>query len=257
MAPIYADHPFQLCESIRFRNGKAGDADQFDRAASEMSVVHNLVIRGLNAIYLQAPHIQPSDEKSFCTFITLWHVFIHHHHSEEEESFFPAVEKMAGEKGIMDVNVSQHHEFHDGLDSLAKYAADCVSGEDEYDGARVTRIIDGFGAVLVQHLAEELPCLRDLRRFGEEKMADLDKLFEEQGDKVKTWLSLPDMAVILSMHDTQYEDGLWANWPPIPAPVKLLITHAVGPMARSQALKFGPVDKSGKMRPLYAIPKNT
>ncbi len=74
---------------------------------------HNDMIQGLNSIYLQAPHVQTKDQRSFCSYIIRWHQLLHVHHSAEEAEFFPDVEAMAGERGIMEANVDQHHAFTD------------------------------------------------------------------------------------------------------------------------------------------------
>lgn len=156
--------------------------DSFDEIASEMANVHNMMVRGLNAIYLQAPHVQPSDEKHFCTFIMHWHKLIFTHHAGEEEHAFPAIEAMAGVKGIMNNNVEQHHAFHGGLETLGAYVTDCKAGKQKYDGRKIVEIIDGFGAALAEHLADEIPTLVGLRQYGE-KMSGFAKMFSAEGDK--------------------------------------------------------------------------
>lgn len=57
------------------------------------------------------------------------------------------------------------------------------------------------------------------------------------------------------MHDANYEGGIWADWPPMPAPVKVLAKYVFGPL-NSNVVKFGPCDTSGNMRPLYAVPED-
>lgn len=155
-----------------------------------MACVHNVVLRGLNAIYLQAPHVQPEDVKSFCAFIGHWHSIISLHHAGEEEEGFPMIEKMAGEEGIMDVHVEQHHTFLPRLDDLGEYAEDCAAGREKYDGRRIVEIIDEFGAVLAGHLADEIPTIEGLRKYGEEKMAGLKEVLkaEEERNKVSSLL---------------------------------------------------------------------
>ena len=150
-----------------------------------MASMHNLVLRGLNAIYLQAPHVQPADETSFCAFIGNWHSIITLHHMAEEEDGFPLIEEMAGEKGIMDESVDQHHAFLGGLDGLGKYAAECAAGREKYDGKRVVEMIDGFGPELAGHLEDEIPTIEGLRRYGVEKMAGLKGVLEAEAERNK------------------------------------------------------------------------
>lgn len=158
MAPVYADHPFTPIPTPVLTNKQNGVAsDMFDQLASEMALVHNMLVLGLNAIYLQAPHIKPADEKGFLNLIRIWYGMLHHHHSDEETSFFPIVEDMVGEKGIMDANVEQHHAFHEPLHAFHACFEAFAAGEEKYDGNRLVELIDAFGPVLVQHLADEIP----------------------------------------------------------------------------------------------------
>ncbi|KAF6807284.1 hypothetical protein CMUS01_14155, partial [Colletotrichum musicola] len=54
MAPVYADHPYALIPSPAFQDSKDEkgpvEPDMFCRVASEMAMVHNMAIRGLNSI---------------------------------------------------------------------------------------------------------------------------------------------------------------------------------------------------------------
>lgn len=152
----------------------------FDRIASEMTNVHNVLIRGLNSIYLQAPHIQPADEKSFCKYIIGWHGRLHSHHTGEERLFFPAIERLSGVKGIMDGNVEQHRVFHDGVDELKACVEHMLNGKTKYDGGKIVAIIDGFGSALTRHLADEIPTILSLKQYGKEKMGPLNKVVEQE-----------------------------------------------------------------------------
>jgi hypothetical protein len=184
MAPVYADHPFPLIPSPKYANIKAGQpTDLFDKCATEMACVHNLMVRNLNAIYLQAPHILPADEHNFLNFARIWYELLHTHHTGEEEGFFPMIEALAGEKGMMEGNVEQHHAFHDPLTAFHEYVEACYAGKDKYDGGKIVGLIDAFGPTLMQHLADEIPTISGLRRFGSEKMKDLPKRFDEEGEK--------------------------------------------------------------------------
>lgn len=147
-----------------------------------MALVHNMLIRGLNSIYLQAPHIQPKDEASFLNYILAWYAILHTHHEGEEADFFPTVEKMSGAEGIMATNVEQHHAFQPGLEALVAYAKSALAKTEKYDGTRIVSLIDAFGHVLAQHLADEIPTLLSLRQYGD-KMASLKKRFDEEGEK--------------------------------------------------------------------------
>ncbi|KAH8903565.1 hemerythrin HHE cation binding domain-containing protein [Coniochaeta sp. PMI_546] len=253
MAPVYADHPFPLIKSPEFTNKQNGTkTDIFDHCASEMACVHNLLIRGLNAIYLQALYIKPADEKSFVNYILTFSALLHAHHTGEEVDFFPTVEAMAGEKGMMEANVEQHHAFHDPLEAFDQYIQAIAAGQDKYDGKKVVGLIDAFGPALMQHLADEIPTIQGLRKYGD-KMADLQKKFDEEGEKNMKKVGLKGLSVCLTMMDLHYEDDTWINWPPMPAVVNFLCRNVIWWFVRDTA-KFGACDRVGNLKPLYAVP---
>ena len=148
-----------------------------------MANAHNLLLRGLNAIYNQAPYIKPADVTSFLHFCDTWYMGISIHHDGEENDFFPAIEQMCGEKGIMEANVEQHAQFHDGLEGFGRYIKSCLEGNEDFDGQRLVTMIDGFGTVLGAHLSDEISTLMGLKRFGDEKMKGLMKALAADAEK--------------------------------------------------------------------------
>jgi hemerythrin-like domain-containing protein len=146
-----------------------------------MALAHNILIRGLNSIYRQAPYVKPEEQKDFVGYAQNFVNVLSVHHASEEESFFPDVEKMSGEAGVMEKNVEQHHEFHDGLHELQDYLGKVADGVKTYDGQYLVKVIDGFGPSLSQHLAEEIQCLLELKRYGPDKMKGLAKALEAEG----------------------------------------------------------------------------
>lgn len=131
-----------------------------------MCTIHNLIVRGLNSVYLQAPHITPADEKDFTEYMKLWCTLVSTHHHEEEEHFFPWVEELTGEKGLMAGNLEQHKAFHGGLEKFIEYIDEIQSGKAKYDGKKVVQIIDSFGQVLTEHLGDEIPTLMGLKKYS-------------------------------------------------------------------------------------------
>lgn len=198
---VYADHPFKLIPTPEFQGIKNSEdyvvsitqqrsdilqlllktsqPDMYDRVASGMAVAHCMIIRGLNSVYLQAPHIQSRDQEAFVQYALRWCWEIEVHHDGEENGFFPAVEELTGEPGVMDANVKQHAVFHDGVAVLHTYLKEVLDGKEKYDGLRIISLIDSFGEALAQHLSDEIPTLQNLRRFGDEKMATFEQRMNE------------------------------------------------------------------------------
>lgn len=149
-----------------------------------MVIVHNIIIRGLNSVYLQAPHVEPKDYGDFIGYALCWHELVQSHHSGEEAILFPGIEQGAGERGIMDRNVHQHgkhdcvcvvsfiyfslaEEFHPGLNAYTSYLLEAKANPPIFSGTRLVQIIDSFASVLTSHLTDEIPTLVSLSRFGD------------------------------------------------------------------------------------------
>lgn len=82
--------------------------DQYVEGASIMVLGHNVIIRGLNSIYRQAPHLKPEDHADFIAYAKCWSEILGAHHKMEETSLFPQIEARTGETGLMQDNVEQH-----------------------------------------------------------------------------------------------------------------------------------------------------
>jgi hemerythrin-like domain-containing protein len=137
-------------------------------AGSEMALVHNMIIRILNCIYLQAPNVKlDKDIEDFTTFMYAWTVLIHEHHGNEEKFFFPWLEEDIGVAGYMEKNIEQHHAFAPGMKRFDEYVTALRAGTEKFDGAKVRSIIDDFGEILALHLKEEIEAFEELERFGD------------------------------------------------------------------------------------------
>lgn len=134
-----------------------------------MALAHNLLLRNLNAIYLQAMGVKlPTDITDFVIMCQIWWETVHHHHSMEEEHFFPLIEEYSGEKDIMETNIHQHAAFQAGVEQFRIYVFQTTP--EEYDGRTLIKIIDSFGPVLTKHLTEEIDSLLALDKFGGDKL---------------------------------------------------------------------------------------
>ncbi|VBB80616.1 Putative protein of unknown function [Podospora comata] len=260
MAPVYADHPFPPIQTPVFaaKQDPHAKVDSFDRAASEMANAHNLMIRGLNSIYLQAPHITAPDVKPFCRYIAAFTNLIHVHHHGEETHFFPEVERLSGVEGIMETNVHQHGVFKKGLHDLDDYINGVLADKQEYDGKGVVQMIDVFGKSLVEHLRDEIPTLQRLREVDGEgrKMAEaIERIMGEEGESSMKALGMPGMLWCFANLDIHVEDDIWLDWPAAPGPVKFLYRNVFW-WVYTDLRKFGSVDRNGKLRALYAVPKS-
>lgn len=95
--------------------------------ASHMTISHNSLIRGFNSIYQQAPRISASDYKDFKGYCLAWHRCVEQHHMHEEVNYFPEIEKVTGQKGVMDGEVEQHGRTISKLTQTRKFTDPCPS----------------------------------------------------------------------------------------------------------------------------------
>ena len=129
-----------------------------------MAYSHNCLLRGLNAIVLQAPHVPSSqqpgykaqDVKDLLFFIESWVKTVDHHHHTEETVMFPEIEKMAGQPGLLSGPQHQHEEFHDGLMQLRDSSAALQKTPQDWTWESTKATIDSFAPALLNHLNEEI-----------------------------------------------------------------------------------------------------
>jgi hemerythrin-like domain-containing protein len=162
--------------------------------AVEMANVHNVILRGLNSIYLQCPYVKASaDVADFMLYIKAWADTVHHHHSLEESVFFPGVERIAKEAGLpeslMSPNVDQHHLFEPKLLETIADVKMVMEGKQEYKSERLKKLIDGFAPLLTQHLHDEIDTLIKLEKCDGEKIKKLLAEAADQGQKTADTVS--------------------------------------------------------------------
>ncbi|KAK0724609.1 hypothetical protein B0H67DRAFT_680162 [Lasiosphaeris hirsuta] len=203
-----------------------------------MTLAHNMFIRGLNSIYLQAPHIAAAEHHNFAQYMRRWSTIVRLHYQAEEVDFFTAIEALSGVESIMEGNIAQHHAFEPGLDAFH---------------AHVEAVLAGTEDVLVAHLADGIPTLEGLRPHADK----LEPFVEEghgRGGAELDELGLSGMVWAFAHIDLEFGDGMWANWPAASAVVRFLATSLFWRIHGGMA-KFKAVDKSGHMRHLYAVLK--
>jgi hemerythrin-like domain-containing protein len=141
-----------------------------------MTELHNILIRGLNSAYHHAERIKPGtqDTADLCLYSQFLCELIKAHHDWEENSFFPALEAFAGQPGIFNFNIQQHHAFEDGLQKFHEY---CKQSEEKFSPQRFRDMIDEFAPSLEKHLHEEPLSFYRLRHLDSD---GLSKVYLEQ-----------------------------------------------------------------------------
>jgi hypothetical protein len=73
-----------------------------------MAVVHNVILRGYNSIYKQAPLIHKRDVRDFLGYCAAWVEMVLGHHLSEETVLFPMLAEGAGVPDLMDTDKNEH-----------------------------------------------------------------------------------------------------------------------------------------------------
>ncbi|KAM0552693.1 hypothetical protein ACHAPJ_007790 [Fusarium lateritium] len=189
-----------------------------------MSAVHNLLIRGINAIYLQAVNVAQrgtkKDKLDFSNFCWVWSEELQEHHNIEETMIFPEINELAGIPDLMDANVEEHKMFHDGLDSFRKYIDTIRKEEEELDGEKLREIIDSFMPILRTHLENEIGTLVGLEKYADK--CDWGAWFGKKAGEVASKhighssYRTDILPLVMVLHDKTFEGGVWQSFPPIP-----------------------------------------
>ncbi|KAF7303707.1 GH16 domain-containing protein [Mycena indigotica] len=232
-------YPFALTDR------PSGDwKDQFDNRAIEMSVSHNMFIRGINAIYAQAERVTKAQVKSFAFFCISFIEMVHHHHHIEETLLFPFFETKFGE-GSLQQNVQQHTTFMGGLQDLQTYFKAVHDGSEAYNGVTVIEKLNSFSDELVRHLVDEIPTLESSKMraaFTEKELTDLDAAL---GKRILAEVSLvTSLPVALVCH----EKSSAPYFPPLPTPILWVAKYGLYRL-HSDAWAFGPCDVHGILKP--------
>ncbi|KAK7033264.1 hemerythrin domain-containing protein [Favolaschia claudopus] len=218
--------------------------DIFDNQAIDMSISHNMFIRGLNAIYAQAEGIKPEQVKPFAFFCTSFLTMLHHHHHIEETLLFPFFETKLGEH-TMDANVEQHHAFMAGLEDLENYLKAVQAGTETYSGKSIISKLDSFADVLVEHLREEIPTLESSRMRAAFTEKDLKDLESQLGARVMKEVSI---TTALPMGLICHDKSTASYFPPLPGPLMWVVKYGLFRL-HSDAWAFGPCDVNGVVKP--------
>jgi hemerythrin-like domain-containing protein len=215
-----------------------------------MAFAHNAMLRGLNAIYLQALNISTKDTSDFLFFIGAWCGWVLHHHTIEEEKMFPSFESVAGVHSLQ-ANVDQHYAFSTGLKTLEKYAS--TTSPDTYDGTHVREVIDSFSDTLRNHLEDEIKTLWDMDSVtigpASERLLSIYKESEEEAGRQDKSVVPP---MVLGLCDKTFQGG--NDWPKMP-PGSAWIVHYIFGRKHRGAWRFLPCDTWRNPRPLLFIDK--
>ncbi|KAG4417919.1 hypothetical protein IFR04_008973 [Cadophora malorum] len=253
----WADNPLALIPTPMFLTKKH---DLFTAGASHMCMVHNSIFRGYNSIYHQAPHVVEADKADFIGYCLTWHKFLKSHADNEDVSLFPRTEELLDDKTIFLESHTEHDGFMPGLAKFHEYLTNLPSPS-EFSGTMLLEIMDSFQKPFEAHMRSEVQTIANLAshskapEVGSQKekatQAEFDK---REGDKIREAGMTDVLPFFLFNFDSEYEDGLWKDWPPIPGPIRWMVMN-VAKLVHPGWWKFASCDGTRRRKELYALPE--
>ncbi|KAJ9658365.1 hypothetical protein H2201_007805 [Coniosporium apollinis] len=157
--PIEAEPKLPKLSATEFR--------MYNRMAEHMDMFHENFRRTWNMLYNACTTNKRPSGMSIRQFLGAGIDFCHHlevHHSIEEQHVFPILaRKMPAFRKELEL-LTQHKQIHKGMDEMSAYLEACKTGEKELRLDELREIMDKWGAVLWQHLDDEV------RQLGAENM---------------------------------------------------------------------------------------
>ncbi|KAF9870100.1 hemerythrin HHE cation binding domain-containing protein [Colletotrichum karsti] len=243
----WADGPFALISSARAGSKKGVKTTGASRMAEDMIIIHNLIIRIINTVYLQCVKVEksPNDVQDFVSYSMEWGKMVEEHHHTEETDVFPEIEKMAGVTGLMQANVAQHEAFIGGLHEYMGYLQRVQKEEEAYSGEKLKSIIDSFMPGLRQHLDDEIDTLLKLGEYDREWDVWFEKLMKKLlGKSNDPALKTTTFPLLLTNRDRTFDEGVYAWWPALPWFVVILFRWFFIPTHKSW-WRFSSCDDQG------------
>ncbi|KAH8831596.1 hypothetical protein DL96DRAFT_1706022 [Flagelloscypha sp. PMI_526] len=231
-------------EVLNFPEGKISDV--FDRAALEMTVIHNLIIRAINSLLYHAPKITSSEVPAFMKYSHAFIQTVHHHHANEEELYFPMLEEKLG-KGYMNENIAGHEAFHTSFDAFTALCDRVAAHPSKWDASTFIASVKSFSEPLTKHLAEEITTLDAATLRKSMTVADLEHCNRELEKKVKSEMSLSEFPLGITNFDNI--SGRWLM--KLPLFTRILIAWVIIPLNGS-VWKYGTSNGWGDLKPEFA-----
>jgi len=153
-----------------------------------MTNAHNLLLRGLNSIYLQAPYVSiPADIKDLLIYCRAWIDTVYAHHAHEDAILFPDLIKLTGREDIVSTEQESHRILHVGMErfggwihgieaDLQKWSWDGESG--------LKAVLDSFANVFAKHLGEEVDMLRSLKDYDSQRLLEICERTENAAKQI-------------------------------------------------------------------------
>ncbi|KAJ9150311.1 HemerythrinHHE cation binding domain-containing protein [Pleurostoma richardsiae] len=251
----WADGPVKLVTTPLYATKKT---DLFTTGATHMALLHNAILRGYNTIFLQAPHVPEAENANFIGYSLAWFKFVKSHHDDEEETLFTKVEELLDDKTVFAETHVEHESFLAGLAEFNTYLSSLTSPAD-FSATELHRIMSGFQVPFEHHFHSEIGTISKLAEHPNAPKPDTPEAaaasdtFKSWGKSTVTKAGTFDVVPFFLLNlDKNAEDGMWANWPPMPGPIRWGLINIAG-LVHSGWWKFASCDAAGEPRELWAL----
>ncbi|KPI35470.1 uncharacterized protein AB675_10915 [Cyphellophora attinorum] len=174
------------------------------RAAVEMTLVHNCLIRAVNSIYYHAPYVTTTkDIRDFLHFCAIFVEVTLHHHDGEETYIFPPWAEQTNCPALLKENHAEHRLFHHGFEQLSRYAK--TTDPSAYKSEDLLAILEDFTDPLAAHLTNEIDSILRMQEYSSEVAK---KIFKEGVQKSMEGADKADhLPFLFGTHDKTFEGG--------------------------------------------------
>lgn len=154
--------------------------------------------------------------------------------------------------------------FLPGLAEFNTYLTSLSSPQD-LNAEELLRIMQSFREPFETHFHNEISTISNLAdhpnapKPDTPRAAEASNTFKSWGKSTVTKAGTTDVVPFFLMNldrTSAFEEGMWANWPPIPAPIKWGLIN-IGGWFNGGYWKFSSCDASGNRRELYAVSEPT
>ncbi|CAA7268770.1 unnamed protein product [Cyclocybe aegerita] len=207
--------------------------------STDLTLMHNVIIRALNAIWLYAPLVLPEDESAFTGYALACVSMIRWHHDAQENFVFPRLQR----KADMRPNVLQHLGFDARMKSFEEYLNKVHDRREPFDSEKVIELRRGFGGKLVQHLHDEVRTVSPARllTFNRDKLKRIADALDDNKTGFRDSSTL--FPFIITAHNQEHAP----DWPVVPTALKWFLSH-VGLHLHRQYWIFSPYTIDGELQ---------
>lgn len=223
-----------------------------------MALVHNSMIRGFNSIYQQAPYIDQKLASDFISYSLTWAAFVTSHHHDEEDNLFAKVSGVLRDDTVWAETQKEHDSFIEGVTEFQSYLESLAKSKG-FSADKLIQIMDSFREPLGHHLRSEVDTIAALAGHpnapaeGSEEADAATLILKTWGKKTVTKAGMLNVVPFFLLNlDRGFEGGRWASWPPMPGPIRWIMTNVVGTYYGSW-WRFASCTHDGRPRELYAL----